>query len=615
MADIAQLGIEVDSRKVRQAEKDLDNLDKQSVKNEKSAKKLEVSFNAAAAGIAAAGAAAVAAAVHTANQYKELESLAQVAGNSVDELVKLSYATDTVGVSTEKLADISKDTRERLGEFIATGGGGFADFFEQVAPKIGLTAEALQGLSGTDVLIAVKKAMEDANVPMEQQIFYLESIASNTTMLIPLLEENGAKMKELAGEAGGLGFALSELEQKNLKSMNKSVIDLNITLSSFIDKLGAQLAPAVQVGADLLKWLLDNAVKPLAFGVESLGTAAGVGIGTFAELFDFITSPSQWNSDGVDNLSKRINNLGDVAESEFERIALKWAGMNEKMQFDSPKTGSAYSLPTKTRSVKSGAKSSSQSSDDPSSIFWGQVDQAMFDKEMSAADDAFAASEAKHDEWLQSIYNKAIEAQAIVRAVHPDEAQREEWTNLVSLVEDGFLTMDDASTYFVERYGEKIEEAKSFNEELGESLQDVFADWLVDFDGGLNGLVDSFSNAVKKMAAEWAAAELFKMGGDFMNSSGGLDGLISAGMSMLPSFDGGGSTPNIPRSGGIDGNGGFLAVMHGNETVVDKTRGGSSGITVIQHFNFTGAQPDKRTMLQVGREAQAGLATAARRNG
>ena len=41
----------------------------------------------------------------------------------------------------------------------------------------------------------------------------------------------------------------------------------------------------------------------------------------------------------------------------------------------------------------------------------------------------------------------------------------------------------------------------------------------------------------------------------------------------LFSFDGGGDTGNAPRSGGLDGKGGFLAMLHPRETVIDRTRG------------------------------------------
>jgi hypothetical protein len=53
--------------------------------------------------------------------------------------------------------------------------------------------------------------------------------------------------------------------------------------------------------------------------------------------------------------------------------------------------------------------------------------------------------------------------------------------------------------------------------------------------------------------------------------------LISSIMSIAsPSFDGGGYTGNGSRSGGLDGKGGFWAMMHPQETVIDHTKSGSS---------------------------------------
>ena len=58
----------------------------------------------------------------------------------------------------------------------------------------------------------------------------------------------------------------------------------------------------------------------------------------------------------------------------------------------------------------------------------------------------------------------------------------------------------------------------------------------------------------------------------------------------LKIFDGGGYTGSGPRSGGMDGRGGYLAMLHPRETVVDHTKAGSTGggesVTVVQNFSF-----------------------------
>jgi len=88
------------------------------------------------------------------------------------------------------------------------------------------------------------------------------------------------------------------------------------------------------------------------------------------------------------------------------------------------------------------------------------------------------------------------------------------------------------------------------------------------------------------------------------------------------SFDGGGYTGNGPRSGGLDGRGGFMAMLHPNETVVDHSRGNSGGEVVVnQTINVTtGVQQTVRTEIQtllpqIAEASKAAVLDARRRGG
>ncbi len=69
--------------------------------------------------------------------------------------------------------------------------------------------------------------------------------------------------------------------------------------------------------------------------------------------------------------------------------------------------------------------------------------------------------------------------------------------------------------------------------------------------------------------------------------------IVSNIMSVrMASFEGGGSTPSGPRTGGIDGRGGFAAVLHPDEKVIDLKKdriGGGGGDVSITIENHTGA--------------------------
>lgn len=106
---------------------------------------------------------------------------------------------------------------------------------------------------------------------------------------------------------------------------------------------------------------------------------------------------------------------------------------------------------------------------------------------------------------------------------------------------------------------------------------------------------------------------------------------IAKGMGMVAtirsqSFDGGGFTGRGARTGGVDGKGGFPAILHPNETVIDHTRGSGAsalGETVVvnQTINVTtGVQSTVRAeianlMPQISEAAQNAVLEARMRGG
>jgi LysM repeat protein len=92
-----------------------------------------------------------------------------------------------------------------------------------------------------------------------------------------------------------------------------------------------------------------------------------------------------------------------------------------------------------------------------------------------------------------------------------------------------------------------------------------------------------------------------------------LPQLPTFGAVSVPSFEGGGYTGNAPRSGGLDGQGGFMAMLHPRETVIDHTRastgGGVPNITI--RTGQVLQMPDGSQWVSMGDLEQAMAATAA----
>lgn len=97
----------------------------------------------------------------------------------------------------DKLSDIMKDVNDKFGDFMQTGGGEMADFFEKIAPKVGVTAQQFKGLSGPQILEKYYQTLQKANVSQAEMTFYMEAIANDATLLAPLLDNNGQKLKRV----------------------------------------------------------------------------------------------------------------------------------------------------------------------------------------------------------------------------------------------------------------------------------------------------------------------------------------------------------------------------------------------------------------------------------
>lgn len=265
--------------------------------------------------------------INASKSAKELQLLSDMAGLTVEEFQSTSYAMRQFNISQEELADISKDVQDKLGDFIATGGGEFADFFEQVAPKVGLTAEALKELSGPQVLIAVKNAMDAANISAKEQVFYLESIANDATKLSPILANNGERLKELQAEYEQLNIKLNQTEVDKLSEFNNEIVRLQTQLEGMGNKVAVSLVdPLTSFNDELSEIHIDAIlrVERVFIGIDRSITAATL---TWYELQDAL---------GQDVDQRMLQNL----QGEIDYLDRQWQKLTDQING----TPIAYSL-------------------------------------------------------------------------------------------------------------------------------------------------------------------------------------------------------------------------------------------------------------------------------
>lgn len=151
-----------------------------------------------------------------------IDNLSRVAGLSAERFQEMTFAAGKFGVQEEKLADILKDVNDKFGDFFQTGAGPLADFFENIAPKVGLTAKEFKNLSSEQALGKYVKGLQDANVSQQELTFYLEAIASDATLLAPLLLNNSEQLERMAAAGRDLGVVMSNDMITNSVAMRRT---------------------------------------------------------------------------------------------------------------------------------------------------------------------------------------------------------------------------------------------------------------------------------------------------------------------------------------------------------------------------------------------------------
>ncbi|WP_313224924.1 phage tail tape measure protein [Stutzerimonas nitrititolerans] len=244
---------------------------------EKNAKAVGTAFGA---GSAAAIASLTAITVSTVNAAAEISKLSAIAGSSSTEFQKFAAGAQLVGIEQDKLADILKDVTDKAGEFAATGGGGMKDFFEQIAPQVGVTADQFAALSGPQALGLYVDTLEKAGVSQQQMTFYMESLASDATALIPLLKDNGAAMKGFADEAERAGAILSEQTIAEANKLRAAMFLMDQATTGLKNQIGSALIPVLGDFADGLSGVtVDGSLaatvsEDLAGSLRAVGKAA-----------------------------------------------------------------------------------------------------------------------------------------------------------------------------------------------------------------------------------------------------------------------------------------------------------------------------------------------------
>jgi hypothetical protein len=279
--------------------------------------------------MAAAGIAGMGAMVRAGVELgEELTNLSAIAGVSVEDFQMLAYAANTVGIESDALSQIYVDMNDRVGDFLNTGGGPMADFFEQIAPMVGVTAEEFRNLSGPDALQLYYDTLEEANLSQADMTFYMEAIASDATALIPLLANNGEEFRRLGEEASQSGTVMSNETAQAMSNLSDNSSQLATQMTVIAATITGNVLPVFTMLRSGLGFIADQAgYMGAAFyaALELIGNTVMTVINPAITGFQALSS-------GVEGTWHAINRDWDASNEAFDNAADLAAEAREQFQ-------------------------------------------------------------------------------------------------------------------------------------------------------------------------------------------------------------------------------------------------------------------------------------------
>ncbi|NPD15743.1 hypothetical protein HOY34_11070 [Xinfangfangia sp. D13-10-4-6] len=636
-----------------------------------------ISANAAAAFGAMAGTATAALGVMSIsaiNSAKELQNLSRLANATPEEFQRMAYAADQVGISQEKFSDILKDVNDRVGDFVATGGGPMADFFERIAPKVGVTADHFRKLSGPQALQLYVDSLEKANVNQQDFTFFMEAMASDSTALLPVLRNGGKLAQEYGDRLAALGGVRSNETVARLAAMKTALGEVGVVMTGLKNQIGTAFAPIVEAAA---KWLvkllevgsplrivIDGLTGAIGWLASGLSAIANITIHVWTGIWEAVKAGAAWINQttgigtalqtvwdwtfgALGKLVGRISNLLDAVGGIGNAFVLLgkiasgvWNGIVE----------TAKAIPTGLQSIWASVKASFFGLMFMLMQKWSEFVTMMYNTtagtpiemdllrnamnsasagltifkqaEIDAADEAETlgasfkgaiadgfkpAQEALAELWagtektksamdeatdtagglgggLDALANKAgggaaklTKLQEIMKSLREEASLLRATFGMSDLDAEIWAKQREAGVQATSVQGQQIagtmtlidrmKSLKSSTDEWRDSMKGAFASFVT----GASSFKDMIGQIIGKLAEMLANSAFDKL---FAGFGGG--GKVGGFLSLL-GFDGGGYTGSGPRTGGVDGKGGFPAILHPQETVIDHTKGQTWG--------------------------------------
>ena len=199
-------------------------------------------------------------AIEVAHAYDDVADAAERMGMSVSQFQALSYAGKDVGLSAESMSRMFLSAEKSMVKLQTTGKGGLANALKALGDQTKLTTADFQNLSGQEGLQKLKDEMDRLNVSHRDQVSLLEQMAKGSSKLIPLLDDQGSKLKQLIAIQNELNSTLG-LTDDQVEAMSRLDAAANRTGAAFDmakTKMVGAFANILTANADMATSVIQN---------------------------------------------------------------------------------------------------------------------------------------------------------------------------------------------------------------------------------------------------------------------------------------------------------------------------------------------------------------------
>mgnify|MGYP003637768998 CR=1 FL=1 len=502
-------------------------------------------------------------------------ALTKMSMQNVDALAKVS---DRLGIATQSLAGlqhaanlagVENKTLEKSLQNLAVGVSDAADgsgVAKDALIQLGLSAALLEKLPLDQQLLRVSDAMQGVELQADKVRLATELFGARGVSVLNMIGEGSQNLVEMAKEAEHLGIAINRVDAAKIELANDAVDRGKTVFTGLGNQLATSFSPLIMTVADNFRQAaLDNEDFG-SIGEEVVG-ALLKGYGKLADgVFFLRLGFAQLNVSQFRVAKTIVEKVNPV----FKTLSETYNAMAKVFGMDLIDTGKLDKIGMNLEGAIGSAL--------------GRVSEMMAQPLPSTGIDAtFAAIEERSRRMAEEIANNA-----------PGKV-------LLQDTETSGAKIQEKMTFFQEQQIAGKKKLEAFNLQsstaqtahvLGE-LGNQFAG-IASNNKRLFALNKAFQVAQAVMQTYQGATLAMSSYPPPLNfvmaAATVASGLGQVAQIKAQSFEGGGFTGKGSRSGGIDGRGGFPAILHKNESVIDHTKGqGMGGITIVNNIDAKGA--------------------------